>query len=219
VGVNALRLQDYLAEVTKITLLEPAEERTLWAGYKLQGDMDARCRLIERYQPLVVKVLMRWRGNESILMDLVQEGTIGLIDAVEKYEPERGVAFSLYAVHRIRGRMLNYMEKEIRTSALSIETPWDAAEGILIGDTLADTAIPVAEMAEQNFMLSQMKEAMARLPIKENLALSGVYIEEQEPRQVASDLSITPSHLSRLQKQGIRRVRGMLSRLMGEMKK
>ena len=214
-----MRLQDYLAEVTKIALLEPAEETALWAAYKRQGDMDARCRLIEQYQPLVVKVLMRCRGNEAVLMDLVQEGTIGLIDAVEKFEPERGVAFSLYAVHRIRGRMLNYLEQEARTSALSIETPWDTAEGILVADTLADAALPVAEIAEKNFLLDQMRNAMGRLPAKERLALNGVYIEEQEPRQVASALEITPSHLSRLQKQGIRRVRGMLSRLMGEMKK
>lgn len=219
VGVSVMRLQDYLAEVTKISLLELSEEQALWVRYKLQGDMDSRHRLIEQYQPLVVKVLMRCSGNEAILMDLVQEGTIGLIDAVEKFEPERGVAFSLYAVHRIRGRMLNYLEKEARTVGVSIEAPWDTAEGGSIADTLADSSLPVAEIAERNFMLDQMRAAMNRLPVKERLALSGVYIEEQEPRQVASTLEITPSHLSRLQKQGIRRIRGMLSRLMGEMKK
>lgn len=45
-------------------------------------------------------------------MDLVQEGIIGLIEAVEKFDHERGVAFSLYAIHRIRGRMLNFMGKK-----------------------------------------------------------------------------------------------------------
>lgn len=214
-----MRLQDYLAEITKISLLEPLEEKALWVSYTQQGDMDSRRRLIEQYQPLVVKVLMRWRGHETVLMDLVQEGTVGLINAVENFDPERGVAFSLYASHRIRGRILNYLEKEAKTAALSIEAPWDSEDGILIADTLADSGLPVAELAERNFVLDQMRTAMARLPLKEKLALSGVYIEEQEPRQVASDLAITPSHLSRLQKQGIRRIRGMMSRLMGEMKK
>ena len=214
-----MRLQDYLAEVTKISLLEPAEEQRLWVDYKQEGNLESRRCLIERYQPLVVKSLMRWRSNEQVLMDLVQEGTIGLIEAAENYEPARGVAFSLYATHRIRGRMLNYLEKEGKVSGVSIELPWNTVDGLSIADTLEDSAVPVAEVAEKNFVLEQMRLALDRLPAKERLALNGVYIDEQEPGKVALALQITPSHLSRLQKQGIRRVRGMLSRLMGEMKR
>ena len=219
-GGATVRLQEYLAEVTKIVLLEPDEERALWIGFKQRGEMDCRRRLIEQYQPLVVKALSRWRGsNEALLMDLVQEGTIGLIEAVENFDPDRGVAFSLYAIHRIRGRMLNYLEKENKTRQLSLDTPCTEAEGMTVADTLADLALPVAEIAEQNFLLEQMRYAMDRLPLKERLALSGVLLEEREPGQVASSLQISPSHLSRLQKQGIRRIRGMLSRLMGELKR
>ena len=214
-----MRLQDYLKEVTKIELLELTEERELWVSFKHQGDMESRGRLIEQYQPLVVKSLARWRANEAILMDLVQEGTIGLIEAVENFEPERGVAFSLYAIHRIRGRMLNYMEKEAKTAGVSLDTTWASEDGSSLFETMADVALPVSEVAEKNFLLDQMRTAMERLPNKERLALHGVYLEEQEPRQVASALQITPSHLSRLQTQGIQRVRGMLSRLMSEMKK
>jgi len=214
-----VRLQEYLAEVTKIALLEPSEERELWLCYTQQGHMESRRRLIEHYQPLVVKALAQWRAQESLLMDLVQEGTIGLIEAVENYDLERGVAFSLYAIHRIRGRMLNYLEKEVRTVRVSLDTPWTSEAGVPLFETIADSAPPVAEIAERNFLLDQMRTAMERLPKKERLALNGVYLEEKEPHQVASLLQITPSHLSRLQKQGIRRVRGMLSRLMNEMKK
>ena len=202
-----MRLQDYLAEVTKIVLLEPAAEKELWLQYKKQGDLDSRRQLIEQYQPLVVKALSPWRGNEAILMDLVQEGIIGLIEAVENFQPERGVAFSLYAIHRIRGRMLNYLEKENKMVQVTL------------ADTLTDRAPSVAETAERNFLVDQLHLAMGRLPNKERLALNGVFFEEQEPKQVASTLQISPSHLYRLQQQGIRRVRGMLSRLMAEMKK
>ena len=208
--MNWLRLQDYLAEVTKIVLLEPAEEKRLWFQYKTQGDLESRRILIERYQPLVVKALAPWRGNEAILMDLVQEGTIGLIEAVEKYDTERGIAFSLYAIHRIRGRMLNFMEREVKGIPVSIETG---------RETIADGALSVAETAERNFLAAQLHAAMERLPNKERLALSGIFFEEQEPRQIASLLQISPSHFYRLQQQGIRRVRGMLSRLIAEMKK
>jgi RNA polymerase sporulation-specific sigma factor len=115
--------------------------------------------------------------------------------------------------------MLNYMEKEAKSCVISIEAPWENSESGSLADTLVDSALPVAEVAERNFLLAQMRAALERLPVKERLALSGVYIDEQNPHQVATNLEITPSHLSRLQKQGIRRVRGMLSRLMGEMKK
>ena len=214
-----MRLKDYLSEVTKIRLLEPAEEQELWLGYKQLDDMESRRRLIEHYQPLVVKALSHWRAEESLLMDLVQEGTIGLIEAVENYLPERGVAFSLYAMHRIRGRMLNYLQKEAKTAMVSIDTPRDRTSGITLAESLPDLAPAVADTAEKNFLLEQLRAALERLPNKERLAISGVFIEDQEPRNVASCLQITPSHLSRLQKQGIRRIRGMLSRLMAEMKK
>lgn len=202
-----MRLQDYLAEVTKIVLLEPAAEKQLWLQYKNQADLDSRRQLIEQYQPLVVKALSPWRANEAILMDLVQEGIVGLIEAVENFQPKRGVAFSLYAIHRIRGRMLNYLEKENKTVQVTL------------AETLPDSALSVAETAERNFLVDQLHSAMGRLPSKERLALNGVFFEEQEPRHVASTLQVSPSHVYRLQQQGIRRVRGMLSRLMAEMKK
>ncbi len=209
--MKGLRLQDYLAEVNKIELLEPDVEKELWDQYKNQSDLESRRQLIEHYQPLVVKALAPWRGgNDTIMMDLVQEGIIGLIEAVEKFEPERGVAFSLYAIHRIRGRMLNFMEKEVKGIPVSIETG---------RETLVDGALSVAEIAERNFLADQLHLAMNRLPDKERLALNGTYFEEQEPRQIASLLQISPSHFYRLQQQGIRRVRGMLSRLMAELKK
>ena len=115
--------------------------------------------------------------------------------------------------------MLNYLAKESKTRQYSLDTPCAEADGLTVADTLADVSLPVAEIAERNFLLEQMRTAMERLPVKERLALNGVVLEEREPGQVASSLQITPSHLSRLQRQGIRRVRGMLSRLMGELKK
>ena len=214
-----MRLQDYLSEVTKIKLLEPGQEQELWFCYKQQGDLDSRRCLIEQYQPLVIKALSRWRGNDAILMDLVQEGTIGLIESVENFDPERGVAFSLYAIHRIRGRMLNYLEKEAKTAQLSMDGAWESEEGLAFADTITDGSVSVAETAEHNFLVEQLRLAMGRLPNKERQALNGVFIEGWEPRQVASLLQVSSSHLYRLQKQGIRRIRGMLSRLMAEMKK
>ena len=201
-----MRLQDYLAEVTKIALLEPAEEKRLWFQYKTQGDLESRRILIERYQPLVVKALAPWRGNEAILMDLVQEGIIGLIEAVEKFDTERGIAFSLYAIHRIRGRMIDFLKDEHREMFVSSEEM--SLEGVIADEPA------VAKQVEDNFLAGKLQEAVARLPAKEQAVLSGVYLEERLPQELAETLDVSLSHIYRLQKQGVRRVRGMLSRLM-----
>ena len=160
---------------------------------------------------------MRWRGSPEQLMDLVQEGTVGLIEAAESFQPERGVAFSLFAIHRIRGRILNCMKKEGKQGWVSTDNPGEddmaALEKVLI-----DTAAPVSDQAEHNYLVAQMMSAVGRLPDKEKVVLSGVYLQEQEPKELADQLNLSLSHIYRLQKQGLRRVRGMLSRLMHEMK-
>lgn len=209
--------EHYIAELKKISLLQPAQEQLLWQAYKEMGDADARRQLIEHYQPLVFKAVIRWRSSPAVMMDLVQEGTVGLIEAVETYQPKRGVAFSLFAFHRIRGRILTYLEKEGKRNWVSIDSPGKDQDTSL-SELLLDTATPVSEQAEHKFLIEQLHSAMGRLPAQEQAVLSGVYLDEQEPRELADQLNLSLSHIYRLQKQGLRRVRGMLSRLMYEIK-
>ena len=212
-------LQEYLAELRKIQILESGEEALLWRGYKEEGDLNCRGCLIEHYQPLVFREALRWRGNQSIIMDLIQEGTVGLIEAAETYDHTRRVAFSLYAVHRIRGRMMNYLEKEGKFNLAYIDSPLEGLEGAsTLGECLPDTAATVSDTIEQLDLVEQVRSAMKRLPLKEQMVLTGVFVEEQEPKELAQNMDLSISHIYRLQKQGIRRVRGMLSRLMQEMK-
>ncbi|WP_312420486.1 sigma-70 family RNA polymerase sigma factor [Anaerospora hongkongensis] len=209
--------EHYVAELKKVKLLTPEEEQNLWQGYKEASDLTCRSQLIEHYQPLVFKMVMRWRSNQAVMMDLVQEGTVGLIEAVENYQPDRGVAFSLFATHRIRGRILNYLEREGKLNWVYMDSPVDMEQSTL-GDTLVDTAAAVSEQAEHNYVLEQLRSAMGRLPEREQVVLSGVYLDDQEPKELANQLNLSLSHIYRLQKQGIRRVRGMLSRMMQEFK-
>ena len=109
--VIPMQLQEYLQELNKIELLGRAEELALWQAYKDSGDARARKKLIEAYQPLVFKVASPFRQQENI-MDILQEGTVGLIEAVENFDYQRGVAFSIYASYRIRGRMQDFLQQE-----------------------------------------------------------------------------------------------------------
>ena len=206
--------KQYLTELNKIKLLSPAEEEELWLGFKAKGDLDSRRRIIESYQPLVFKAAMSWKTEEPTLMDIIQEGTVGLIEAVENYDHTRGVAFSLYAFHRIRGRMLNFMQQEGKADLAYIDSPLDNEHSVTLADCLIDTKAEVARQAEQNVLVEKLKDALGRLPAKEQMVLNGVYLEDREPKQLAETLDLSISHIYRLQKQGIRRIRGMMSKFM-----
>ena len=209
-----MELQEYLQELKKIDVLDLPHELELWSECKTKQNMDARRVLIESYQPLVFKAAMQFNRLNNI-MDIIQEGTVGLIEAVEKYDHERGVAFSLYALHRIRGRMLNFIKKENSFDFVSNENvvSADGRETFNI-ENIVDSAASVMQQAETNFLVSELKNALERLPQKEQLVLNSVYLNNQEAREVADSLSVSTTHVYRLQKAGIRRVRGMLSKLM-----
>jgi RNA polymerase sporulation-specific sigma factor len=168
--------------------------------------------LIEAYQPLVFKQALPYRSLQNI-MDVVQEGTIGLIEAVERYDPGRGVAFSLFAIHRIRGRMLDYLQKEGASDSPCMDAVQDEG-GSTYKENLMDTSPTVAEQAENHELVGKLRTAMARLPAREKEVLENVYLASQDVQAVAEAMDISPSHVYRLQKTGIRRIRGMLSRFM-----
>ncbi len=82
----------------------------LWARYRMTGDTKARAQLLNQYLGLVHHSARRLLGRVSRdieLDDLIGAGTLGLVQALEGFEPERGLAFSTYAVPRIRGAMLD----------------------------------------------------------------------------------------------------------------
>ena len=206
-----MRLEEYLQELEKVELLAPEEEKSLWQAFKERGEREARQRLIESYQPLVFKTALPWRTSESI-MDIIQEGTVGLIEAAENFDWKRGVAFSLFAVHRIRGRMLNFLQKEGSRDITCMDAP--RADGRAPWELLPDTTPSVAEQAELGFMTRELHQALARLPQKERVVLESVYLKSETIPKIADVLDVSASHIYRLQKSGMRRVRGMLSRLM-----
>lgn len=211
-------LDRYLAELRKVQMVTPEEEQTLWRAYKEAGEQAARHRLIECYQPLVFKIALHYRTAEPLFMDIIQEGTVGLIEAVENYDHTKGVAFSLYAQHRIRGRIVNMLVREGRQELLSIDAPLDYVTSVTLADQLVDTRADTAGHVERRYLTSQVKSALARLPLNEQAVLSGVYVEERTPKDLAADMNLSVSHIYRLQKQGLRRVRGMLAKLMHDFK-
>ncbi|MDY6317512.1 MAG: RNA polymerase sigma factor RpoD [Oribacterium sp.] len=104
----------YLKEIGTVQLLSPEEEYTL-AIRKQQGDEEAKQRLIEANLRLVVSIAKRYTGRGMSFLDLVQEGNLGLIKGVEKFDPEKGFKLSTYATWWIRQSVTRALADQART--------------------------------------------------------------------------------------------------------
>ena len=103
-------LSAYMREVQRHALLSPDEEHRLAVSYqKNPEDLTAAARLVTANLRLVVKIAYEYRRAYKNMMDLIQEGNIGLMQAVKKYDPYRGVKLSSYAAWWIRAYMLRFI--------------------------------------------------------------------------------------------------------------
>lgn len=111
--------QIYLSEIGFSPLLT-AEQEIFYSRRALKGDAAARKRMIESNLRLVVKIARRYCNRGLALLDLVEEGNLGLIRAVEKFDPERGFRFSTYATWWIRQTIERAIMNQTRTIRLPI---------------------------------------------------------------------------------------------------
>ena len=132
------------------------------------------------------------------------------MEAVEKFNPSLGVAFSLYAIHRIRGRMVSFLQKNDKEFLVE-----EGEEKVFTMETVPDTAF---ESADRSVLNSRISQAVSRLPEREQDVIRMVYLKEQTPQETAEAMDVSAAYVYRLQKRGIRRLRGMLSKLMHDRK-
>ncbi|TDJ63470.1 MAG: RNA polymerase sigma factor RpoS [Proteobacteria bacterium] len=114
---DATRL--YLKEIGFSPLLS-AEEEVYYSRRAQKGDEDSRKRMIESNLRLVVKIARRYMNRGLALLDLIEEGNLGLMRAVEKFDPERGFRFSTYATWWIRQTIERGIMNQTRTIRLPV---------------------------------------------------------------------------------------------------
>ncbi len=209
-------LQSYLEELRKTPLLKPEEEYALWARAAV-GDMAAHQRLMTSYQPLVFKIASGFKLPEAETMELIQEGMVGLLEAAESYEYTRRVAFSLFASYRIKGSMVDYLRQSDHKGVLYLDS--EVSKGFTLSDALPSELATPTELTEQKLLQERVAQAMERLPLKEQQVLQGMYLDDRPAQAVADAIDVSLGHVYRLQKQGVRRIRGMLSRFIHDFNK
>ena len=165
----------YMRETRRYPLLTPEEEKALAVRLVEEGDTAAARRLIEANLRLVVKIAYEYRRAHKNLLDLVQEGNIGLIQAVGKFDPYRGVKLSSYAAFWIRAYILKFILNNWRL--------------VKIGTTQAQRKL-FFNLRKERERLEQLGfEASTKL-LAENLQVSEKEVVEMEKRLAAPEASL-----------------------------
>ena len=168
-------LASYMAEVTRHPLLTREEEVALAKRYRDTGDVKAAYRLVASNLRLVVKLAHEYHRNPLSLLDLVQEGNIGLMQAVKKFDPERGVKLASYAAWWIRAYILRYI--------------MDNWKMVKLGTTEAQRKLFFKLRQEQERLLKQGFEVTPKL-LADRLNVSEQDVIEMDQRLGNDELSI-----------------------------
>jgi RNA polymerase sigma-32 factor len=168
-------LQAYMAEVTRHPLLTREEEHSLAKHYQQTGDVQAAYRLVASNLRLVVKLAHEYHRNPMALLDLIQEGNIGLMQAVRKYDPDRGVKLSSYAAWWIRAYILRYI--------------MDNWKMVKLGTTEAQRKLFFKLRQEQERLVTQGFEPNPKL-LAERLNVTEQDVVEMDQRLGHDELSI-----------------------------
>ncbi len=193
--------------------LTPAEEAYLLARLQA-GDLDVRGVLIERNLRLVVYIAKKFDNTRVGIEDLVSIGTIGLIKAVNTFDPTRRIKLATYASKCIENEILMFLRRNPPRSEVSFDEPlnvdWDGNE-LLLSDVLGTDANVTYRELEEEVDRALLRKAMTRLSERERRIMELRFGlgdgQERTQKEVADSLGISQSYISRLEKRIIRRLR------------
>jgi RNA polymerase sporulation-specific sigma factor len=164
-------------------------EEELWRRNQA-GDDDAREAIIVAYRPLVFWLAGKFNVTSSVKQDLIQEGMLALINSVDRFECERGIKFSTFAWHRIRGQMINMIER----SELKAPTP--------VSDEIIERAFTQI-YNEDNEIWMSVEESIKKLPKRESEIISAIFKDGKDPKEIARELGLDISHIYRLRRNAV----------------
>jgi len=193
----------YLKEIGRVPLLSPEEEVELARSME-EGDIEAKRRLAEANLRLVVSIAKRYVGRGMLFLDLIQEGNLGLIKAVEKFDYRKGYKFSTYATWWIRQAITRAIADQARTIRIPVHMVETINKLIRVSrqllQELGRDPNPEEIAKEMNISEDKVREIMkiAQEPVsletpigEEEDSHLGDFIEDQEARAPAEEASFT----------------------------
>lgn len=185
---------------TQGTALTRAQTAALTRAYR-EGDLAARTQLIEAYLPLARALARRFAHRGERVEDLVQVGTIGLIKAVDRFEPTRGDLAS-YAAPTIVGEI----KRHLRDRATLIRTPRQEPPAPVVLAQPEELPDPDDELRASEDRVA-VWSGLRRLHRRERDAVRCRYFRDMSQAEVASELGISQTHTSRLLASGLAKLR------------
>lgn len=196
------------------------EERALVSGLG-QDDGTIRRTLIEHNLRLVVFIARKFENTGVQLEDLISIGTIGLIKAVNTFDPEKKIKLATYASRCIENEVLMFLRRNSRTRLeVSLDEPlktdWDGNE-LLLSDVLGTESDTVYRGMEEDAEKEMLMEALSHLDARERQIMTMRFglggRPEMTQKEVASVLGISQSYISRLEKRILQRLQGDMMRM------
>ena len=190
--------------------LPPGKEREAFAVLRAGGPgaAAARDRLIRHNLRLVAHVTKKYYAAHASQDDLISIGTIGLIKAVDTYDPVRASKFSSYASRCIENELRMELRRVRREGTmLSLQEPLEGSEGQLtLADTLPDPAV-MEDACEQRADAARLRKLLTTLPPREQQVLTRRYGLDGRPpctqQEIAGEMGISRSYISRLEKRAL----------------
>lgn len=202
--------------------LEPEEESRMIARLGQEGDQEARSALIEHNLRLVVYIARKFDNTSVGVEDLISIGTIGLIKAINTFNPGKNIKLATYASRCIENEILMYLRRSSKTRLeVSIDEPlnvdWDGNE-LLLSDILGTDEDVIYHGIEDEIEKNMLNHAISRLNPRERrivelrYGLNNEDGEEKTQKEVADLLGISQSYISRLEKKIMKRLKKELVR-------
>ena len=191
--------------------LSPEEERACIQRY-MEGDQEAKNQLIEHNMRLIAHIAKKYMGNGRDMDDVISIGTIGLIKAVNTYNPESGKSLGTYAARCIENEILMSVRMERKTRG---ETPMEEAIGadkhgnqVLLSEILGTPRDDVEKRAELSLEVERLYQAIdTSLTKRERTIVQlryGLYNGQcMTQREIATRLGISRSYVSRIEKKAL----------------
>lgn len=203
--------------------LETEEERKAIRGLGTENDEQARKMLIEHNLRLVVYIAKKFDNTGVGVEDLISIGTIGLIKAINTFDPDKNIKLATYASRCIENEILMYLRRNSKTKMeVSIDEPlnvdWEGNE-LLLSDILGTENDIITKDIENKVDRELLQDAMQKLSGRERRIVEmrfGILpeTEEKTQKEVADILGISQSYISRLEKKIMRRLKKEISKMM-----
>jgi RNA polymerase sporulation-specific sigma factor len=173
--------------------MDREKEKDLWLRCR-EGSLNAREELIIAYRPLVFWLAGKLKAFPAVRQDVIQEGMLALISAVDRFDPGRDLRFTTYAYHRIRGQMINLLDRGERRAPIPMD----------------DEGLFVEELDSPDEGWLDVAESIERLQGKEAAVVSALFFEGKQPSEVADEQKMDISHVYRLRRSAVAKIRGWL---------